>query len=126
MLGAGDTGLASGLFFKPNEKAGDFGLFDSRIFASGEDHYKCSTFKFEFNTSKQSGESDSCRTWTTELCRNGSPPLLMSKVVCVARYLDHLSPCSYSSHLRHNVSAVTSHLSRVTNVCVTLLSPSDD
>ena len=48
MLGAGDTGLASGLFFKPKENAGDFGLFDSRIFASGEDHYKCFTFKFVF------------------------------------------------------------------------------
>ena len=38
VFGAGDTGLASGLFFKPNENAGDFGLLDSRIFASGKNH----------------------------------------------------------------------------------------
>ena len=112
VLGAGDTGLASGLFFRPNENAGDLGLFDSRIFASGEEHYKRSTLKMDFNTSKQSGEGDCRRTWTTELCRNGSPPLLMSKVVCIARHL--LSPCSYSSHLRHNesrchVTPVTCH-----------------
>ena len=88
MLGAGDTGLASGLFFRPKENAGDFGLFDSRIFASGGKHYKCFTLKIDFNTSKQSGKGDCCRTWTTELCRNGSPPLLMSKVVCIARHLD--------------------------------------
>ena len=64
-------------------------------------------------TSKQSGESNCCRSWTTELCRNGSPPLIMSKV----GYLDIkscLSPCSYSSHPRHNesrchVTPVTCH-----------------
>ena len=34
VLGDGDTGEVSGLFFSPNENAGDFGLFDSRMFAS--------------------------------------------------------------------------------------------
>ena len=34
VLGEGDTGEVSGLFFSPNENAGDFGLFDSRMFAS--------------------------------------------------------------------------------------------
>ena len=34
VLGDGDTGEVSGLFFSPNENAGDFGLFDSRMLAS--------------------------------------------------------------------------------------------
>ena len=34
VLGDGDTGEVSALFFSPNENAGDFGLFDSLIFAS--------------------------------------------------------------------------------------------
>ena len=34
VLGDGDTGEVSALFFSPNENAGDFGLFDSRILAS--------------------------------------------------------------------------------------------
>ena len=34
VLGDGDTGEVSGLFFSPKENAGDFGLFDSRMFAS--------------------------------------------------------------------------------------------
>ena len=34
VLGDGDTGEVSGLFFSPKENAGDFGLFDSRMFES--------------------------------------------------------------------------------------------
>ena len=34
VLGDGDTGEVSALFFSPNENAGDFGLFDSRMLAS--------------------------------------------------------------------------------------------
>ena len=42
MLGDGDTGGASALFFRPKEKAGDLGLLDSRIFASNQVHINCS------------------------------------------------------------------------------------
>ena len=34
VFGEGDTGLGSGLVFRPNEKAGDFTLLDSRMLAS--------------------------------------------------------------------------------------------